>query len=122
METKAGLEIARQGDVLIASFTSSCVCDVEEITNASVQLSECLEANPTSRMVFDFSGVTFVSTRVLSLLLDTRSRLELHHGEFVIASLSPQLQRAFAIANLDKVFNFCPDRVTAVEKLAGSPN
>jgi hypothetical protein len=72
METKAGLEIAREGNVAIASFPSSCICDVAEIANASALLGEYIEAHPPSRMVFDFSGVTFLSSRVLSLLLETR--------------------------------------------------
>lgn len=122
MKTKAGLEIAREGNVAIASFTSSCICDAEEITNASALLREYIEANPPGRMVFDFSGVTFFSSRVLSLLLETRARLEPHHGEVVITSLSPQLQRVFEITNLDRVFSFYPDKAAAVEKLPGSPN
>jgi hypothetical protein len=76
METRACLEIAREGDVAIASFTGSCICDVEEIANASVQLSAYIEANWPSRLVFDFSGVTSVSSRVLSLLLEVRACLE----------------------------------------------
>ena len=122
METKAGLEIVREGNVVIASFTSSCIWDVEEIANASALLGEYIEANPPSRVVFDFSGVIFFSSRVLSLLLETRARLEPHHGEVVITSLSPQLQRVFAITKLDRVFNFYPDRVAAVEKLPGFAN
>ena len=122
MKTETGLKIAREGNVAIASFTSSCICDVEELANASAQLRQYIEANPPSKIVFDFSGVTFFSSRVLSLLLETRARLEPHHGEVVITSLSPQLQRVFAITKLDRVFNFYPDRAAAVEKLAGSPN
>jgi anti-anti-sigma factor len=116
------MEIARQGDVAIASFTSSCLCAGEEATNASAQVRGCLEANPPRRMVFDFSGVTVVSSGILSLLLETRCRLEPRHGEVVIASLSPQLQRVFAIARLDKAFTFCPDRAAAVEKPLESSN
>ncbi len=110
------MEIAREGDVAIASFTSGCLCDAGEIENASVQISEYIAAHPPRRMVFDFSGVTSISSRVLSLLLDTRSRLEPQQGEAVIASLSAQLQRVFTIAKLDRAFDFYPDRAAAVEK------
>ncbi len=110
------MEIACEGDVAIASFTSGCLCDAGEIENAAVQLSEYIEAHPPRRLVFDFSGVTSISSRVLSLLLDTRTRLESHLGEVVIASLSEQLQRVFAIAKLDRAFDFYPDRAAALEK------
>jgi len=107
-------------NVAIASFADSCVCDAGETAKASAQLRQYVEANPPSRMVFDFSGVTFISSRVLSLLLETQACLEPHSGEVVIASLSPQLQRVFEITNLDRVFKFYPDRAAAVEKLSGS--
>ncbi len=116
------MEIAREGDVATASFTGSCLCDAGEIENASVQISEYIAAHPPRRLVFDFSGVTSISSRVLSLLLDTRSRLEPHHGEVVIASLSEQLQRVFTIAKLDRAFDFYPDRAAAVEKPLESQN
>jgi anti-anti-sigma factor len=122
MATKTCLEIAREGDVAIATFTSSCIHDAEETASASAQLSNYLEANRLRRLAFDFSGVTVISSRVLSLLLETRARLEPHQGAVAIASLSPQLQRVFAIAKLDGAFHFYPDRATAVEKLLESPN
>jgi len=122
METKAGLEIAREGNVAIASFTGSCVCDVEEIANASTRLRQCIETDPPSRIVFDFSGVKFFSSQVLGLLLEARALLEPHNGEVVIASLSPQLQRVFRITNLDKIFRFYPDRAAAISQTDSNPN
>ena len=122
MEARTCLEIAREGDVAIVSFTSNYICDVGPTANASVQLREYLEAHPPRRIVFDFSGVAIVSSWILSLLLDTRARLEPRQGEVVIASLSEQLQRVFALAKLDKAFSLCPDRATAVEKPLESPD
>jgi anti-anti-sigma factor len=111
METKAGLEITRQEDVAIASFTGTCICDVEEIAHASTRLRE---TDPPRRMVFDFSGVKFFSSQVLGLLLEARARLEPYNGEVAITSLSPQLERVFHITNLDKIFRFYPDTTAAI--------
>jgi anti-anti-sigma factor len=117
---EAGLKIAREGDVAIVSFADSWIYDASATAKASAQLRQYIEANAPSGMVFDFSGVTFISSRVLALLLEVRACLEPHGGEVVIASLSPQLQRVFEIAYLDRVFTFYPDRAAAVDKLAGS--
>ena len=122
MEARTCLEITSDGDVAIVSFAGNYIGDVRETANAAVQLRGYIEANPPRRMVFDFSGVTIVSSWLLSLLLDTRTRLEPRHGEVVIASLSEQLQRVFAIAKLDMAFSFCPDRATAVKKPLESPS
>ncbi len=122
MDTKAGLDIVREGDVAIASFTSTCISDVEQITNASTQVKQFIEANHPARVVFDFTDVKFFSSQVLGLLLEARARLEPYHGEVAITSLSPQLLRVFKITNLDRIFNFYPDRVTAVGSVSDSRN
>ena len=122
METSTGLEIAAQGDVAIASFKNTCISDVEEITNASAQLRQFIEANQPRRMVFDFSGVKFFSSQVLGLLLEARAKLESLQGEVSISSLSPQLERVFRITNLDRIFRFYPDADAAISQPAGENN
>jgi len=118
METKAGLHIATEGNAAVASFKSSCVSDVAEITNASAQLKQYIETNRPKRVVFDFDGVKFFSSQVLGLLLEARARLESHSGQIAITSLSPQLERVFKITNLDKIFTFYPDRAAALQQLS----
>jgi anti-sigma B factor antagonist len=122
MDTKAGLDIATEGNTAVASFKSSCVSDVAEITNASAQLRQYIDANRPKQMVFDFDGVKFFSSQVLGLLLEARARLESQRGQVAITSLSPQLERVFRITNLDKIFTFYPDRAAALEQLAGGGN
>ncbi len=92
MDTKASLDIATEGNAAIASFKSTCVSDVAEITSASEQLKQYIEANRPKGIVFDFEGVKFFSSQVLGLLLEARARLEAYSGRIAITSLSPQLQ------------------------------
>ena len=77
MEIKAGLEIASEGCVAVASFKSACISDVEEITNASAQLKQYIQTNQPRRMIFDFHGVKFFSSQVLGLLLEAKAHLRL---------------------------------------------
>jgi anti-sigma B factor antagonist len=120
MNTKAGLAITGEGDVAIAAFTSSCICDVEEITNAAAQVRQYIETHQLRRMVFDFSGVRFFSSQVLGLLLEARAGLAPQNGEVAITALSPQLERVFRITNLDKIFSFYPDKAAAVGSAPGN--
>jgi len=115
MDIKTGLDIATEGNAAIASFKSTCISDVAEITNASAQIKQYIEANRPKKVVFDFNGVKFFSSQVLGLLLEARARLESHSGQVAITSLSPQLERVFKITNLDKIFNFYPDRAAALQ-------
>jgi anti-anti-sigma factor len=120
MNAKTGLAITGEGNVAIASFTSSCVCDVEEITSAAAQVRQYIETHQPQKMVFDFAGVKFFSSQVLGLLLEARAGLEPQSGEVAITSLSPQLQRVFRITNLDKIFSFYPDKAAAVSPAPGN--
>jgi anti-sigma B factor antagonist len=122
MDTKAGLDIATEGNAAIASFKSTCISDVAEITSASAQLKQYIEANRPRKVVFDFDGVKFFSSQVLGLLLEARARLESHSGQVAITSLSPQLERVFKITNLDKIFSFYPDRTAALQQTQGTGN
>ena len=117
MDTKAGLDIATEGNAAVASFTGPCLSDVAEITSASAQVKQYIDTNQPRRMVFDFDGVKFFSSQVLGLLLEARARLESHRGQMAITSLSPQLERVFRITNLDKLFCFYPDRAAALQKI-----
>lgn len=122
MQMKAGLDIAREGNVAVASFKSPCISDVEEITNASAQLRQYIQTDPPKRMVFDFHGVKFFSSQVLGLLLEARAHLRPHEGDVAVTSLSPQLQRVFKITNLDKIFRLYPDRAAAVQPSPSQSN
>jgi anti-anti-sigma factor len=122
MDTKAGLDIATEGNAAVASFKGTCISDVAEITNASAQIKQYIETNRPRRMVFDFNGVKFFSSQVLGMLLETRARLESHSGQVAITSLSPQLERVFRITNLDKIFSFYPDRGTALQQIPDKRN
>lgn len=119
MNAKTGLAITGEGNVAVASFTSSCVCDVEEITGAAAQVRHYIETHQPRKMVFDFTGVKFFSSQVLGLLLEARAGLQPRSGEVAITSLSPQLERVFRITNLDQIFSFYPDKTAAVGQSPG---
>jgi anti-anti-sigma factor len=118
METKQALEIRREGDVAVARFKDRCICDVEEIANASACLRQYIETHRPGGLIFDFAGVKFFSSQVLGLLLGARACLQPYQGRVAVSALSPQLQRVFRITNLDKLFPLHPDLAAAVEELS----
>ena len=65
-------------------------------------------------MIFDFDRVSFFSSQVLGLILETRAKLLNWEGLVAICNTNSQLQRVFKITNLDKIFKFFPDRSSAL--------
>ena len=115
MDNKVGVDVTGQGSVAIVTFKSTSVTDVDEIAIASQQIKQFIDVNQPNRLIFDFEGVKFFSSQVLGLLLDIRTKLKTCDGEVVITAINPQLHRVFKITNLDKVFQFFPDRESAMK-------
>jgi anti-sigma B factor antagonist len=119
MEPKQALDISSEGDVAIARFRGYCICDVQEISNASTCLRQYMETHRPSGLVFDFTGVKFFSSQVLGLLLEARARLQPQEGRVAVSALTPQLQRVFRITNLDQIFTLHPDLTAAISAVVG---
>jgi anti-sigma B factor antagonist len=115
MADEIGLEMAIEANTAVVAFKSASLSDVNGITAASGRIKDFIDENKPRRLVFDFEGVKFFSSQVLGLLLDARATLSKHNGEVVISAINPQLHRVFKITNLDKVFEFFPDKESALK-------
>ncbi|MBN1509461.1 MAG: STAS domain-containing protein [Sedimentisphaerales bacterium] len=114
MEMKKLLEISHEANVVVVRFTTSCICDTEEIANASACLRQDIEADQPDGLVFDFTGVKFFSSQVLGLLLEGRARLQPRPERVAVCGLNAQLERVFRITNLDQIFTLYPDCTAAI--------
>jgi anti-sigma B factor antagonist len=108
-------QITIEGDVAIVTFKKSSISNVEDISATAGHIARFIEDNRPTRVVFDFKGVKFFSSRVLGMLLETRAALSSYDGEVFISGINPQLHRVFKITNLDQVFEFFPDTESALK-------
>lgn len=115
MDEKASIEIQMKQKTGIVAFKSPSISDVEQIAGISREVSEFIDSNHPSRLIFDFERVKFFSSQVLGLLLDIRSKLAADNGEVLISAIDPQLHRVFKITNLDKIFRFFQDKESALK-------
>ena len=111
------LEIISEGNIAVVSFYAASMSSPQPIAKAGRKISEFIEQNHPKAVVFDFSRVKFFSSQLLGLLLDIRAKLKNYGGVAVISAIDPNLHRVFKITNLDKIFEFFPDRKTAVKSL-----
>ncbi len=118
MGQKVAVEITREDNVTVVRFKAASISDVEAVAAASGQIKNFIDQNHPDELIFDFEGVKFFSSQVLGLLLETRAKLQPHNGKVVISAINPQLHRVFKITNLDKVFDFFPDKESAVRAMS----
>lgn len=91
-----------------------------DVTNAD-EVEETVRVawqDPPSYLVFDLSGLTFMDSAGVRVLVRARRRATEHGGTVVLAGLTPSVSRIIEITGLDQVFTI---RATLDEALpAGS--
>jgi len=117
MSGKETIEIITAEEVAVVVFNAESISGVSDIDGISKQLKAYIAKNDPKKMVVDFHGVKFFSSQVLGLLLDVWRKLHSYNGRIVISGINPQLHRVFRITNLDKIFEFYPDRRSAIEAI-----
>ena len=78
------------------------------------RLSAAIDGGRT-RIVVDMSGVEFIDSTGLSVLLNGLRLVSQMHGRMGIVCTNPTVLRLFHITNLDKTFDIFADRAQAIE-------
>ncbi len=119
MESPNDLQISTHGDVAVVSFAGGSIDALSGIEEMTSRLRTYIGTEKPKKMVVDFTGVRFFTSQMLGVLVDIWRRLRDYGGRLLICGINPQLNRVFRITNLDRIFEFYPDRDAAVTALAG---
>lgn len=118
MDTEQIMQISKEGDVTVVAFGLESITGLSGLEQISQQLRALITDQKPRKIVVDFDGVKFFSSRMLGLLVDTWRKLSDYGGIVLISGINPQLNRVFKITNLDKIFDFYPDRASAVKAIS----
>ena len=80
------------------------------------KLSDC--AGETKKALLDLSGVHYMSSAGLRVLLLASRQCQKQQGEFVLAALPPFLQKVFKITHFDALFKVYATVPAALEHLS----
>jgi len=81
------------------------------------ELVEGLLADGARRLLVDLTGVTFVESASLSVLLEATRALDARHGRLVIASDDALVLRAIELSGLEGTLHVAPSPSRAVNEL-----
>ena len=118
MPDEPQLTIEQENGIAIISFAATPVLDTNAIQHLGRQLYEVVEGGPQRSVVLDFTGVTFLSSQTLGVLLTLRRKADKANTKVAVTCLREELARVFAITNLDQLFEFYQTREEAVAALA----
>ena len=120
MGSKPDIRITNQDEITLVEFTSSSVSDVDSISKVSRLLQDFINLNRPLKLIFDFEQVSFFSSQVLGLLLETRKKLLDWKGQVVLSGINAQLENVFRVTNLNRVFLFFQDKAAAIQSVTKS--
>lgn len=101
-----GLNIQTIKNVTVVSFVESAIIDAQKIEQLAQQLYELVDEQNRKHMILDFSGVKFMGSQTLGVLINLNKKIEKIKGKMVICSLRKDLHKLFTITRLDRIFKF----------------
>ncbi|MEY2565144.1 MAG: anti-sigma factor antagonist [Verrucomicrobiota bacterium] len=81
--------------------------DLHVSPQVAASLSAIIQKKP-ERVVVDLSGVTYIDSSGLAVLIEGMQNVDAYGGKFVLAGLQDNVRPIFEIARLDQVFIIFP--------------
>lgn len=87
--------------------------DLNDSSMLKARFDTLLESKPP-RLYVDMSGVTYIDSSGLAVLIEMMQRLHTYGGALVLYGLQATVQNVFHISRLDQVFQIHPDKTAAL--------
>jgi anti-sigma B factor antagonist len=116
MSGELDLSITSQGTCAVVSVGGEVdLGTAHELSEAAIVAMQ--EIGPS--IVLDLSGVTFMDSTGLKVLLAVNNRAQLAGGRLVLAGAKRPVHRVVSITGFDKTFAVCDDVETAIAVATG---
>ena len=106
----------------LVRLTESRILDELSIEQIGRELKGLVQDHLGLKVVLSFEGVEYLSSSVLSMLLNLKKTIDDFRGCLKLADICPQIMRVFQITRLAGVFDIAETADQALEELAGGDN
>jgi stage II sporulation protein AA (anti-sigma F factor antagonist) len=111
-------QIVQEGDAHVITLRLPQSMDSNEFDRINEQVLEIFAEHTHPRWVLDLTGINYMGSSVLGLLVNIRQRVMTLHGQLVLCGLSPQLLRVFRTCCMEKLFKISKTRGDALKWIA----
>ncbi len=101
--------------VAVLAVHAAEISSAETIERLGHELRQALEVADVSAFVLDLSGVNFLTSAALGMILNIRAHLADRDCRLALAAASGEVARVLACARLAEVLPVCPTVQEAVE-------
>ena len=96
-----GIQMNIEGNTLIA--TPDCEIDHHSAERLRGQVDAAFEKSSCRHIIFDFSGVRFMDSSGIGMLIGRYKNAEKRGGRLMLASMGDEMGRLFQISGLAKI-------------------
>lgn len=104
-------------NAIVADLAMEKILEETDINALENSLMPLVEQNSAVNLIIDFSGVQFLSSAVLGLLIRVSKKVYESQGQLKLSGINPKILEVFRITRLDKVFEIYADRTQALDSL-----
>lgn len=91
--------------------------DSDEFDVLNESMLKTVQGKPSDSWVLDLSGVNYMGSSVLGLMINVRQHIKAGGGQLALCGMSPQLTRIFHTCCLEKLFIIMRTRHDALRAL-----
>jgi anti-anti-sigma factor len=112
------LQFAQENAVRVMRFRLPFNMDTMEIDELMGAVMAGLEQASQEKWMVDLSGVDYMGSSMLGLMVNIRQRIRQGGGKLVLFGLTPQLLHTFKSCSLERLFSFAKTGPEAAAVLA----
>jgi anti-anti-sigma factor len=102
------LEVRREPGETIIALRGCETLDEQNSLSFGQQLSQLPDAVPRDRLILDLSGIRFVTSTALGVLVGFNRRVHLAGGLLMLSNVGPFVREAIAVTRLDQLLEVLP--------------
>lgn len=94
------------------------VLDGMEFDRFTNELWTILDAQPAHAWILDLSGVHYMGSATLGMMVNIRQRVKDSRGQLVMCGMSPRLLDVFRTCSLERLFTIAKTRPDAIRRFS----
>jgi anti-anti-sigma factor len=113
--TSQWFRVVREDAVSVVELTLPLAIDNADLDRLNEQMLTLFSGQAAARWVLDLSGVSYMGSAMLGLMVNVRQRVKQAGGRLVLCALSPSLLQIFQTCSLERLFTIARNRAEAMQ-------
>lgn len=114
---EAAFQVAQAGTAQVVSLSLPEAMDSRDFDRLNEELLNLFASQPHAHWVLDLSGLDYMGSAALGLLVNIRQRIRQSGGLLVLCGLSPRLLRIFQTCCMERLFVIARTQAEAIREI-----